>query len=107
MSFIRNLLTENKLEETFWGKAILDADEQHHGHFSAEEKDMASEWPTCACGKATSDIPRNPTGVPVDTTLETLGYDFADAVGEGDTEEAAITLVDIEKRAMIVAQEES
>lgn len=103
MSFIREILTENKLENTYWGKAILDADEQHNEVFSTEDKEKAADWPTCACGKATSDIPRTPAGMPVDSVLEKLGYEFSDAVNDNNTEEAALIMVEIEKRALIVA----
>lgn len=103
----QEILTEANLQDTHWGKVIIEA-EAGHG-FSVKEQRDAGNWCTCACGRTTCDIPRHvsPPGEgdtwPLDKTLYALGMDFYDFVCSNAYEDSAKTLVEIEKRAQIVA----
>lgn len=41
-----------------------------------EKRELAGDWPTCACGNMCDVIPRRNDGTPLDDTLDTLGYHF-------------------------------
>lgn len=105
MSFVRNLLTENKLEKTHWGKIIIEADEQHMDMFEPEDVAKAGDWVTCACGEATANIAKDKLGYPTDPFLLILGGDFYAAVMDSNPEEAAFIMIKIEKRASTLVGE--
>ncbi len=108
---IRTILrgcTVTDLNASYWGKRIQMAAKREGddvklcsnqlGHFNAFDKDAASNWTVCACGKLSPNIERE-GGEPVDRRLNDLGIDFAHAVNEGHVEEVALILVKIEERA--------
>ena len=105
----QEILEEANLQDAYWGKLIILA-ETRPGGFTGAEQSEAGNWPTCACGRTTCDIPRHSlqeegnTG-PLDEHLHSLGMEFYNAVCVDDFEMAARTLVEIEKRAIIVAAE--
>lgn len=92
------LLEENRLERTFWGKRIIDAEAR--GSFNREDEKLADNWTTCACGRQDDCIPRDIDGAPLDSRLEELGMRFGDII-EGSKAFVATTktLIAIEKRA--------
>jgi hypothetical protein len=94
------------LSQTVWGKRIAAA--ARHG-FTVRDRSEANDWPTCACGKATADIPRHgegySVGQPYDLDLLALGMKFGEAVDCDETEEAWALLERIELRARVVAAE--
>lgn len=99
------------LENTHWGRRITAA--KKRGYFTGEDKVEAGDWVTCACGKATADIPRfkDPDSTvhnaPLDLELSHLGYQFHYAV-KGDHPGIALILLErIELRAQVVAKENS
>lgn len=108
----QEILTEANLQDSYWGQAIIDV-EKFGSTFSISKLREAGNWCTCACGRITCDIPRRFSPAfegegetwPLDKDLYDLGMEFYDAVCRNAFEEAAITLVHIEKRAIIVAKE--
>ena len=109
MSDTKQILTKAGLQDSHWGKIILEA--ENRGNFTEDDADKAQEWVTCACGKVNSDIERHIDGIPVDITLGDLGEDFAKIVGMNMVEyrykRAANTLVEIEQRALVVSSTKS
>lgn len=97
------LLRSAKLHRTVWGKRIVAA--EIRGKFSQRTCRLAKEWPTCACGRVPVDIPhyRNVRGMPKDFELQTLGGAFWYAVDVNKFSRAARLLIQIERRAAIVA----
>lgn len=97
------------IRNTVWGKRIDEAEKR--GSFSDQESDDAGNWPTCACGKATADIPRHTesqwhyAGEPKDKRLFELGNEFSHRVSGDDFAGARETLLAIELRAREVAAE--
>lgn len=97
-----DILKQAKLQNTYWGERISDA--EHRGHFFSDDIYASKSWVTCACGKATHEVAfhENPEGEfvePKDKELLELGKTFYDKVAAQDMEGAAYTLVAIEKRA--------
>jgi hypothetical protein len=97
-------LKKMNLNTTYWGNKIIVAEKR--GHFTVKDADEAASWVTCACGKVTEDIPRDPQlHDPLDIYLREMGNTFHDFVVWDDFLEAAHNLNRIEKRAMEVAME--
>tara|TARA_R110000796_G_scaffold115597_1_gene227728 strand:+ start:443 stop:880 length:438 start_codon:yes stop_codon:yes gene_type:complete len=98
------------LASTYWGKKIIAAEKR--GKFTASNRQHAADWVTCACGRVTGDIPREPCldedshsyNLPLDSLLKHHGFNFYDNVEEGRFLAAAETLVSIEARAITVAK---
>jgi len=104
MSKTKRILTDAGLEDTYWGKAIIQA--QEDGAFTPELSEESGNWTTCACGKQSDMIPRQPDGgAPVDSILLKLGVLFCDFVGDNAFTRSAETLVKIEERATEVLKE--
>lgn len=105
-----NFLKKVKLENTEWGKRIIDA--EYNGYFSEEDKRLASGWTTCACGRIQHDIARRCEGAPgsfnynapLDSELRALGFNFMYYVDWNYILEAAKCLYKIEIRACKVAR---
>lgn len=102
------ILKEAKLLSTYWGKRIALAEKK--GYFTRHDLVKAAGWVTCACGKITADIPRmdddHITGnIPLDYELQDLGKVFPSRITMGHFKGAASILVEIEARAIIVAQQ--
>ena len=99
------LLIKHDLHRTFWGKIMVKA--EVIGRFTGDEKELAEEWTTCACGYPQSPlIPRDSlTNEPIDSQLSDLGVRFDDVIARHDFFKAAEILVDIEKRAEVVLNE--
>lgn len=100
----KNILTEMNLQDTHWGRRIIQAEER--GEFSDKDIELAESWVTCACGKTSHDIPRRDgLASPVDDKLREYGEQFEIDLEDNDFTQAALTLIDIEQRAAIVAAE--
>jgi hypothetical protein len=97
VSKVREILEKNNLLETRWGKRIL-AMEKRGRPTKTEEAD-AMNWQTCACGQQDARIWRHNDGRPMDNMLRRLGEIFYINVCEHQPYSAAITLVNIERRA--------
>lgn len=87
----------------FWDRVIDEARET--GGFSRRVKDLANEWPDCACGKQDPRIPRGPADEPEDYELRTMGMAFGDAVELDEVEEAGVLLAQIEERSTEILRE--
>ena len=91
-------LITNRLNRSFWGKRIIQAEKT--GRFNNEDRKLAHNWPTCACGKLDPLILHEKYTGPVDHSLNRLGIFFFDnGVRKNDFTCTAKTLVSIEKRA--------
>jgi hypothetical protein len=109
------LLVENRLEDTYWGKKIIAAEE--NGWFYTVDCHESGEWFSCACGQLDEHVDRNDSGVPLDAELENEGCDFSDYVNgpiwsTGDDGKlvssfylAAECLIRIEKRSIELLSE--
>lgn len=79
MNSAREILTAHKLENTFWGKKIIAA--ENRGRFTESNQFAGSRWTTCACGKLDDGIPREDGGgddwAPEDDDLYRLGLLFS------------------------------
>lgn len=69
--------------------------------FTREERELSSDWVTCACGRQDPRIKRMGNGAvspnaPVNPEMRTLGLDFSAAVWDGEVELAAEILGKIE-----------
>lgn len=101
MSKSKQLLLRAKLEGSYWGRKIRQAEEV--GGFTDDDKDESGNWTTCACGKQSEFIPRHPLSAePYDDRLSRLGDIFSEKVYEDNFAAAAKTLIAIEDRAAIV-----
>ena len=109
MSTALSELTEHDLHETFWGKKIIAAEAR--GHFTESDLSMAGNWVTCACGKQSPAIPRVTNrhsfdlAAPLDGVLYDMGFTFAGEVADNAFFFAALTLIEIEKRAIELLRE--
>ena len=95
------------LEATYWGEIIIEAEER--GYFTADEKQMASGWLVCACGRAIENFPfiqrSKCGGVPSDKELLDQGVYFSEAVYRNEFLFAAETLGEIEQRVRVLIEE--
>jgi hypothetical protein len=103
------LLFENNLHESHWGKRIIAA--EINGFWDKSDYRAAGAWFSCACGKLDDHIERI-GNVPVDDKLKMLGHRFSMWVDEKlplctlrDFFRAAETLVAIEKRSIELLEE--
>ena len=97
-----NIIKEAALENTYWGKKIILAEESGT-KFSRDDINEAANWDSCAVGTLAIKIERtNFSSAPTDRELYDLGYTFAAYVNEQNLLFAARTLVDIYNRAKIV-----
>ena len=96
------ILTDANLNNSYWGKRIISAEKR--GYFIKNDRDASRVWVTCACGKLEG-IERDIEGVPVDDKLRKLGLTFSVLIYDDNFVTAAITLVDIEKRALELQSE--
>jgi hypothetical protein len=86
-----------------WRKRIAAA--RQRGGFTREDKDLAFNWVTCACGEQDPLIPRIYGCKPLDDQLDRLGYLFYDSVALSRFDRAEELLAQIEQRAaQLVAQ---
>ena len=71
--------------------------------FTRQERHLASQWVTCACGQLDSRIPLRdpdePECGPKDNELARLGVQFSLEVGRHDIDAAELTLAKIDMRA--------
>lgn len=98
MNEAHEILKKAKISRTFWAKRIIAA--YTRKKFLREDKKLAVEWHTCACGKMRARKPFSNWGLPQrrpkNHDLQRLGYAFNDAV-EGDSAvRAAKLMVEIE-----------
>lgn len=101
-STAKSLLVEAGLDETLWGKRIIQI--ERTGELPFEWRDESESWQTCACGRQDERIPRGWRDAPLDEQLRRDGgwfpyYLLTDIV------EAARCLIRIEKRAAEVLKE--
>ena len=102
-------LTEKNQHITYWGKKIIAAEAR--GKFTESNINQSAGWVTCACGKVTADIPRDPDtrfqsyNTPLDRILKGRGFAFYEAVEDNKFLDAAEILHEIETRARIVAKQ--
>lgn len=84
-------------EKLTWQERIDRARQSENG-FTAHDVRLASDWMACSCGEHNGRIPRDGLNRPLDLVLRQLGYDFYDAVREGEFDEAEALLKEIEER---------
>lgn len=101
-STAKSLLVEAGLDETLWGKRIIQIEETGIAPF--EWQCDANGWQTCACGWQDKRIPRDEDGCPLDGLLKWDGRNFPIYLLT-DIVEAARCLIRIEKRAAEVLKE--
>ena len=101
---VKELLTKHHLHDSVWGKRILKACKEG---FTYDDISKANSWVTCACGEATGVPRQNDKGSPLDHRLRGLGLRFAIDVEEQEPMKAAEVLIEIEKRAIEVANRSS
>ena len=115
---VTKILTEAGLQDSVWGKRIIQATKgtwddtkaRFVRGFTLHDVLEAGSWVTCACGEITAGIPRGDgvnALIPQDEVLVRLGNQFSTDVGNDTRIFAAKTLVAIEKRATVVAKENS
>jgi len=85
-----------------WAKRIEAA--RAKGTFAPEDRELANDWVTCACGEQDSRIPRYnntyfPSGQPRDRELANHGFEFLVAVNHNKSDDAAKVLDKIEIRS--------
>lgn len=106
-----NELKKAGLLQSYWGKIILDAEDE--GVFTSQDNFEAGKWQTCACGRQSPNIPRvakrdedaefpAQLAEPLDDELKQDGLKFAHLVDDNNFLGAAECLVRIEKRAATV-----
>jgi len=101
MQTATEIVSNAHLQDTEWGKRIIEADKL--GGFSHDDELDSSEWLTCACGKSLTDIQIDDEScAPVDSELQARGLRLWHRVREDDVPGAAKTLVEIEERAMLL-----
>lgn len=103
MKTAREILKENRLLSSYWGRRIVKAEER--GAFNLADKRASGSWTTCACGKQDPLIPRGCFGAPNDSALGFWGVEFCGHVLNDRFPEAASALVKIERRAAEVLRE--
>ena len=99
MSAIK-VLYEANLHNSVWGGRIISA--EMNGKFQPDDVYDASNWVTCACGELEESLLQKFNGArggPKDSLLKLLGEVFHQEVLDGDIEDAAHTLVNIQRRA--------
>jgi hypothetical protein len=99
----KEILKENRLLSSYWGRRIVKAEER--GYRNKTDALKASSWQTCACGRQDDRIPRDDEGVPMDSALSDLGCSFYVHILNNRFDFAAQTLVKIERRAAEVLRE--
>jgi hypothetical protein len=100
----REILHENRLLSSYWGRRIVKAEEQ--SRFTEKDVRHSASWQTCACGRQDDRIPRDDReGAPIDEDLQDLGYAFYSFVLQHNPRGAANVLVKIERRAAEVLRE--
>lgn len=92
----KQLLEEAKLDKTYWGKKIIEAEAR--GHFTETMRLRAEHWQTCACGRQDKRLHRS-DGVPRDSLMAEFGYYFSNQVDQDNFICVAETLCAIERRA--------
>jgi len=101
----KQLLTDNNLHNTHWGKNIIKA--ENRGAFTTENDSDAGNWVTCACGQHTKGILKDEFNKPDDKVLEYLGMQFTIDVVRQEFFKAAETLIQIEKRVIELLKDKS
>lgn len=94
---------ENKKKPFDWTTFLKKKNKTFNDWATAENE--ASSWVTCACGNQCSVIPRASSGVPVDSKLATLGFNFTREIRHRESSEALKTLRQIEKRSTTLIAE--
>lgn len=67
----------------------------------SEHEDLASlaeDWPTCACGELCKKLPKNLSGIPLDSTLWKLGSLFCSWIALKKWDKAIEVFYEIESR---------
>jgi hypothetical protein len=80
-----------------------------NGRFTDRDNDLASNWPTCACGNLDADIPRGTqfsNDAPADAELHDLGMQFYHSVKGNEFSRAADLIKRITQRAAEVLAEQ-
>jgi len=98
----KSLLVAAGLDETLWGKRIIQI--ERTGIVPIEWGEEARDWQTCACGRQDERIPRYEDGEPLDEQLSASGAWFPLYL-QSNIVEAARCLIRIEKRAAEVLKE--
>jgi len=68
--------------------------------------DLASKWPTCACGQLCKKLPRDEDGKPEDTLLSALGHDFVNNISRKEWVKALKTFKKIERRSTLLLKKQ-
>ena len=99
----KKLLIKERMSQTIWGQRIIVAEANER--FTENDAMRAGDWLTCACGEVDRHVEMiSMDNGPVDHELNDLGLEFSVCVGEDRFEDAAITLVSIEKRSIELLQ---
>ena len=85
------------LEESVWGQRIIQA--ENRNGFTFINRMNAHCWQTCACGQQDPRL-HGENGAPFDRLHIKLGKAFSEAVEADDFLEAALTLINIERRSI-------
>lgn len=96
----RPWLQELALSDLEWWRRIREA--KMRGHFTSDDRALAGNWTTCACGRQGPRILRGVCGAPLDDQLYDLGMDFHRCVAHDAFDSAAKMLWQIEQRAAAV-----
>lgn len=97
MKTAKEILKENRLLSSYWGRRIVKAEER--GFFFERDHWDSNRWTTCACGRQDERIPRNYGRVPLDPQLRRLGGMFYRVIKRRKYVCAAEILIAIEKRS--------
>ena len=108
MKTSKEVLSKAHLDDTVWGKAIIEAEARYEEDarsegFTVDDCTRAGDWTTCACGNVDPELIRD-GGAPYDYDLEALGVLFSDFVESDEFVAAAHTLIRIEDRAAALAE---
>jgi len=87
------------LDDSFWGTIIIQAEQV--GAFSEEAREMARSWQTCACGQQDPRL-HDKNSIPLDLVHIKLGQAFSNAVEDDKFLEAALNLINIESRSIVL-----
>ena len=101
----KQLLTKEGFHNSFWGKIIIRAEKR--GYFTELDVDKSGDWFSGACGRLDDHVERKFNGEPCDHDLFDLGDDFHRSVYVNDIDDAAETLIAIEKRSIKLLKEAS